>query len=155
MMKIWRFAIAGWLGCVGAISASTFNQGNAGNITINANQIDLRGSSSVRTQVDDQAKGNAGNISIKTQLLNIQEESQISSGTQGNGNAGNLTVQADNIILTGSDSEFATSLSSSVDERANGKGGDIDITTSTSAGSSVLSCVQNQLKKVILLQVLN
>ncbi|MEH1869358.1 MAG: filamentous hemagglutinin N-terminal domain-containing protein [Nostoc sp.] len=113
----------------GEISASTFNQGNAGNITINASQIDLRGSSSVRTQVDDEAKGNAGNISIKTQLLNVQEESQISSGTQGNGNAGNLTVKAENIILTGSDSESATGLISSVDEKANGQGGDIDITS--------------------------
>jgi filamentous hemagglutinin family protein len=113
----------------GQISASTFGQGNAGNIGINANLIDLRGSSSVRTQVDSEAKGNAGNISIKTQLLNVQEESQISSATQGNGNAGNLTVQADNIILTGSDSEFADGLLSSVDEGANGKGGDIDITT--------------------------
>ncbi len=113
----------------GQISASTFGQGNAGNIGINASQIDLRGSSSVRTQVDSEAKGNAGNISIKTQLLNLQEESQISSATQGNGNAGNLTVKADSIILTGSDSESATGLLSSVDEGANGKGGDIDITT--------------------------
>ncbi|MHC5823106.1 MAG: filamentous hemagglutinin N-terminal domain-containing protein, partial [Nostoc sp.] len=113
----------------GEISASTFNQGNAGNIGINAKQIDLRGSSDIRTQVESEAKGNAGNISIKTQLLNVQQESQISSATFGNGNAGNLTVQADNIFLTGSDSEFATGLVSSVGERANGKGGDIDITT--------------------------
>lgn len=112
----------------GEISAVTFNQGNAGNIGINANQIDLRGSSSVRTQVDDEATGNAGDISITTQLLNVQEESQISSGTQGNGNAGKLRVQADSIILTGSDSEIATGLISSVDDGANGKGGDIDIT---------------------------
>jgi filamentous hemagglutinin family protein len=113
----------------GEISASTFNQGNAGTITINANQVDLRGSSSIRTQVDDEATGDAGNISIKTQLLNVQEESQISSGTQGNGNAGKLTVQADSIILTGSDSQSATGLLSSVNEGANGQGGDIDITT--------------------------
>ncbi|WP_373525974.1 filamentous hemagglutinin N-terminal domain-containing protein [Nostoc sp.] len=113
----------------GEISAVTFNQGNAGTITINARSFDLRGSSSVRTQVDDEATGDAGDISITTQLLNVQEESQISSATQGNGNAGNLTVQADNIILTGSESEFATGLLSSVDEGANGQGGDIDITT--------------------------
>lgn len=113
----------------GAISAGTFNQGNGGNISINANQIDLRGSSSVITQVNDEANGNAGNISITTQLLNVQEESQISSATQGNGNAGKLTVQADSIILTGSDSELATGLLSSVDDGANGEGGDIDITT--------------------------
>ncbi|MEH2306876.1 two-partner secretion domain-containing protein [Nostoc sp.] len=113
----------------GEISASTFNQGNAGNIGINAEKIDLRGSSRIITQVDSEAKGNAGNINIKTQLLNVQEESQISSGTRGNGNAGNLTVKADNIILTGSDSESASSLTSSVDEKANGQGGDIDITT--------------------------
>ncbi|MEH2198539.1 two-partner secretion domain-containing protein [Nostoc sp.] len=113
----------------GEISASTFNQGNAGNIGINAKQIDLRGSSDIRTQVDSKAKGNAGNINIKTQLLNVQEQSQISSATNGNGNAGNLTVQADNIILTGSDGEFATGLISSVGERGNGKGGDVDVTS--------------------------
>ena len=113
----------------GEISAGTLNQGNAGNIGINASQIDLRGSSKILTQVNHQAKGNAGNISIKTQLLNVQEESQISSATFGNGNAGNLTVQADNIILTGSDSELLTGITSSVAERGNGKGGDIDITT--------------------------
>jgi filamentous hemagglutinin family protein len=113
----------------GAISASTFGQGNAGNIGINASQIDLRGNSDIRTQLDREAKGNAGNINIKTQLLNVQEQSQISSATQGNGDAGNLTVQANNIILTGSDSELLTGITSSVEERANGKGGDIDITT--------------------------
>jgi filamentous hemagglutinin family protein len=111
------------------ISAGTFNQGNGGDIGINAEQIDLRGSSKITTQVNGAAKGNAGNLSIKTQLLNVQEESQISSATFGNGNGGNLKVKADSIILTGSDSEFATGLLSSVDERANGKGGDIDITT--------------------------
>jgi filamentous hemagglutinin family protein len=113
----------------GQISAATFNQGNAGNITIHAEQMNLRGSSSIITQVDDKGTGNAGNINITTQLLNVQEQSQISSATQGNGSAGNLTIQADTIALTGSDSELATGLISSVDEGANGKGGDIDITT--------------------------
>jgi filamentous hemagglutinin family protein len=113
----------------GQISASMFNQGNGGNIGINAKQIDLRGSSVIITQVDDKAKGNAGNISIQTQLLNVQEESGISSATFGNGNAGNLTVKADNIILTGSNGGLFTGITSSVYEGANGKGGDIDITT--------------------------
>ncbi|MHC5833604.1 MAG: filamentous hemagglutinin, partial [Nostoc sp.] len=70
-----------------------------------------------------------GNISIKTQLLNVQEESEISSGTFGNGNAGNLTVKADNIILTGSDSGFLTGITSGVEEGGNGRGGDINITS--------------------------
>ena len=113
----------------GAISAATFNQGNAGNIRIAANRIDLRGSSNITTQVNDEATGNAGNLKIKTQLLNLQEESQVSSVTQGNGNGGNLTVEADTIILTGSESEFVTGLLSAVEDTGNGKGGDIDITT--------------------------
>ncbi|QIR41338.1 filamentous hemagglutinin N-terminal domain-containing protein [Tolypothrix sp. PCC 7910] len=112
---------------MGAVSATTFSQGNAGNIGIIAKQIDLRGISKIGTQVDSEAKGHAGNINIKTQLLNVQEESEISSATFGDGNAGNLTVQADNIILTGSNGEFASGLVSSVEEGANGKGGDIDI----------------------------
>ncbi|MGF2012977.1 filamentous hemagglutinin N-terminal domain-containing protein [Nostoc sp. DedVER01b] len=113
----------------GAISAATFNQGNGGDIGINANLIDLRGSSHIITQVDTEAKGNAGNISIQTQVLNVQEESGISSATFGNGNAGNLTVKADNISLIGSNDGLFTGITSSVYKEANGKGGDIDITT--------------------------
>ncbi|BAY09328.1 two-partner secretion domain-containing protein [Calothrix sp. NIES-2098] len=114
----------------GQISASTFNQGNAGNVFIDANQIDLRGQQTViLTVVDDEAKGDAGNINIKTQQLNLQGGAQISSGTQGNGNGGNLKVQADTINLTGSVDDQASSLTTSVDERANGKGGDIDVTS--------------------------
>ncbi|MEH1827017.1 MAG: filamentous hemagglutinin N-terminal domain-containing protein [Nostoc sp.] len=113
----------------GQISAGTFNQGNGGNVTINASQIDLGGNSKITTGVSSKATGNAGNISIKTQLLNVQGESEISSATFGNGDGGNLTIKADRIILTGSDSELLTGITSSVQERAKGKGGNIDITT--------------------------
>ncbi|BAY62367.1 filamentous hemagglutinin outer membrane protein [Calothrix brevissima NIES-22] len=113
----------------GQISAATFYQGNGGNVSINASQIDLDGNSKILTGVNSKATGNAGNINIKTQLLNVQEQSQISSSTFNNGDGGNLTIQADNIILTGSDSELGTGLLTAVDERANGKGGEIDITT--------------------------
>ncbi|MBD2237307.1 filamentous hemagglutinin N-terminal domain-containing protein [Aulosira sp. FACHB-113] len=113
----------------GEISAGTFNQGNGGNVTINASQIDLGGNSRIVTGVNSKATGNAGNINIKTQLLNVKEESEISSATFGNGDGGNLTIKADRIILTGSNSELLTGITSSVQERANGKGGDIDITT--------------------------
>jgi filamentous hemagglutinin family protein len=113
----------------GEISASTFSQGNAGDIGINANLIDLRGSSNISTQVNDEANGNAGNLNINTQKLNIEGDSRISLQTRANGNAGNLTIQADTIILTGSVNEQASNLTSSVAEGANGKGGDIDITT--------------------------
>ncbi len=113
----------------GQISAGTVSQGDAGNIGITANQIDLRGSSRILTQVDDEATGNAGNLSIKTQLLNVQEESQISSGSLGNGNGGDLKVEADTIILKGSDSEFPAGLLSSIGSTGKGKGSDMDITT--------------------------
>ncbi|MBP5971802.1 filamentous hemagglutinin N-terminal domain-containing protein [Brasilonema sp. CT11] len=109
----------------GQISALTANQGNAGSIAIRADQINLRGQNAFIT-TETQAKGDAGDISISTQSLNVQDGAQISSGTLGNGNAGNITVQAaDTIELAGSRS----GLFSSVEPIANGKGGNLNITT--------------------------
>lgn len=84
----------------GEISASTFNQGNAGDIAIRAAQIDLRGEkTAIRTQVDSEARGNGGNISINSDRLIVGDGAEVSSGTFGRGNAGNLTVNANQIKL--------------------------------------------------------
>ncbi len=110
----------------GQISAATFAQGNAGNVLINADQIDLHGESTgILTSVNDQATGNAGEIRINTQRLNLQDGADISSATFGNGNAGNLTIRANDITLNGVNSN----LLSSVNQGANGNGGTLNISS--------------------------
>ncbi|WP_230967101.1 two-partner secretion domain-containing protein [Nostoc sp. NZL] len=126
----------------GNISTSVLGgRGQGGNLVVRAtDSIDITGVGAERldgsfapsglfAEVQTRGIGSGGNISIQTQLLNVQEQSQISSATFGNGNAGNLTVQADNISLIGSNGGLFTGITSSVYEGANGKGGDIDITT--------------------------
>jgi filamentous hemagglutinin family protein len=106
----------------GAISASTFNQGNAGDIVIQANQIDLRGeNTAIRTQVDRKAKGNGGNLSIISDRLVVSDGAEVSSGTLGRGDGGNLTIQANQIELF--ESGGLLSLSSS------GNAGDLTLNT--------------------------
>ncbi|MEH2239188.1 hypothetical protein [Nostoc sp.] len=88
----------------------------------------MRDTAEISSAVGEKANGRGGDIDITTKNIDIRDNAAILSGTFGNGNAGNLRVQADNIILTGSDNESFTGITSSVQKRANGKGGDIDIT---------------------------
>ncbi|GJD15791.1 hypothetical protein RIVM261_007470 [Rivularia sp. IAM M-261] len=112
----------------GQISAAIFATGNAGNILINAGQIDLRGfPSRISTEVYEKAVGNAGDIRINTQRLNLQDGADISSTTSGNGSAGNLTIQARDIVFNGA----ASRLLSSVEETANGNGGTVNINSNS------------------------
>jgi large exoprotein involved in heme utilization and adhesion len=84
----------------GEISASTFNQGNAGDIAIRAAQIDLRGENTfITTTVQRKATGNGGNININSDRLIVGDGAEVSSGTLGRGDAGNLTVNANQIEL--------------------------------------------------------
>jgi large exoprotein involved in heme utilization and adhesion len=106
----------------GAISASTFNQGNAGDIAVHAAQVDLRGeNTAIRTQVDSKAKGNGGNLSIISDRLLVGDGAEVSSGTLGRGDGGNLTIQANQIELF--ESGGLLSLSSS------GNAGDLTLNT--------------------------
>lgn len=96
------------------ISTATRGKGNAGNLTINASDsVELSGFSGIATQVvldTSQAKpqpdgtvvipettGRGGNLTVSTRQLLI-EDSQINASTRGQGNAGNIIVNASEII---------------------------------------------------------
>ncbi|WP_013323604.1 filamentous hemagglutinin N-terminal domain-containing protein [Gloeothece verrucosa] len=121
------------------IGANTFGAGNAGTLTIKANQIDLIGESNLGgsglfTVVTPLATGNGGNLSITTNNLSVVGGAQISVGTFGSGNAGILTVNASKIEIIGISSLFQNTPSSilaNVENQATGKGGQIAITTNS------------------------
>ncbi|MEM9925352.1 MAG: filamentous hemagglutinin N-terminal domain-containing protein [Cyanobacteria bacterium P01_D01_bin.50] len=84
------------------ISTTTFSQGLAGNLTVNASEsVELSGTSTglfAQTQAD----GNAGDLRIDTKRLILEEGSQISTTTFSQGLAGNLTVNAsESVKLSG------------------------------------------------------
>ena len=128
----------------GQLNASTSGQGNAGNISLNVSDaVTIAGFtvvdeettrfSNVTNQVFEGAKGNAGNIEIKVRSLSLEDGAEIDNSTSGQGNAGQVTINAsDTISVDGEDSEgFVSGLFSAVNSEAEGDAGGININTSS------------------------
>ena len=121
----------------GRVSASTFGQGNAGEININASDtISVDGetpdgsSSFIESTVRATGVGDSGGIDIKTSKLSLTQGGRVSASTFGEGNAGEITIDASgNISVEGKGSE---EFPSGIYSRAAGVGdsGGIDIKTS-------------------------
>lgn len=118
-----------------AISNSTAGKGNAGDININAHNNVTLSNSKVGSDVSDTGLGNGGTIQVTTGSLSVTNGAQISSTTNGHGNAGNININArDNITIAGFEGKFGSQVSSLGLSSAIGNGGDIRIT----AGSLLL-----------------
>ncbi len=103
----------------------------AGDIEINATEaINLTDDSFIDNSVLDGAKGKGGDVNITTGSLSLTKGAQVNTDTVGQGDAGNVRIQAtDAVLFDGVDSNSLSSgSSSSVDTEAVGKGGDINIT---------------------------
>ncbi len=98
---------------------------NAGNITINARDIKIDGDNSGLFTELSSGKGKAGDIEIATNSLSVTNGAYLFSLTNGQGNAGNMTINARDRI-TFDERSFAFT---SVDTKAIGNGGNIQITT--------------------------
>ena len=109
------------------ISASTFGEGNAGNLTINATDlIEILGDSLVVSNVNPTAIGNSGEVNIQTRKLTVADGAQILADTFGEGNAGNLTITATDLIEVSGTQSF---ISAGVNEQATGNSGNLNIQT--------------------------
>jgi filamentous hemagglutinin family protein len=126
------------------IATGTFGRGNAGNIRITANEsIVLTGKTSDGTpsRIDNEVKptgiGNSGNIFIKTDRLFGLNGASISTSTVGNGNAGNVNIEANRVVLKSDvlGDYVNTRILSAVLQGGKGSGGDVNIRT----GSLLLS----------------
>ncbi|HIK45530.1 MAG TPA: hypothetical protein IGR64_11700, partial [Leptolyngbyaceae cyanobacterium M65_K2018_010] len=98
------------------IGTFTLGEGNAGEVTIVAKNLELDGvrveigadgqpilqsSSSIFSAVGPGAEGNGGLISIATDTLTIRNSGQIRTSSDGIGNAGSIAIQADAITING------------------------------------------------------
>ncbi len=84
------------------VSNATLGPGNGGDITINAENnldIDVSDIGTGAFVVEPGVLGAAGNINITTRELKIDNESRISTSTQGEGNAGDVNIQAKSFSL--------------------------------------------------------
>ena len=122
----------------GAVSASTFGNGNAGAITINALvTISADGKSSeginsgITSRVGESGVGNSGELDITTTDLLLTQGGAVSASTLGTGDAGAVTINASGTISAdGKDRDgFSSGITSRVEESGVGNSGEITITT--------------------------
>lgn len=99
----------------GQLSTTTFGEGNAGPISIVADDIEITGQSpdefffsGIFAFTDLFALGDGGDVTLKTQTLLLDEGAEISTTTFGDGNAGSLGIQAQDIVLSGNSGLFAS-----------------------------------------------
>ncbi|NET31578.1 MAG: filamentous hemagglutinin N-terminal domain-containing protein, partial [Cyanothece sp. SIO1E1] len=120
------------------IRSFNFGQGNSGNLTIQASEsVKLRGSdvdgigSTLLTEVTRNASGNAGNINLVTRQLVLEDGAQISSLNLGQGNSGDVAIQASELItLEGISGNGAFSaIATQVFSGALGDAGDVTLAT--------------------------
>ncbi len=121
----------------GQVSASTYGAGNAGNVTVRADSVQLIGASSIDPQSrstllsETYSTGAAGNLTINTRELLVQNGAYVGARTYSAGNAGNLTVNANSVQLTGNSPRGAASALIVTSEKpATGAGGNLTINTS-------------------------
>jgi filamentous hemagglutinin family protein len=109
-----------------ALVASTRGQGNAGNVIINArNTVSFDGiRSSAFSTVEENSIGKGGDIRITTGSLSVTNGAGLLVNTDGQGNAGNVIIDARDTVSFNGGHAFST-----VEENSIGKGGDIRITT--------------------------
>ena len=119
-----------------AINATTFSTGNAGDLNILAREVELVGGaagvgpSALFANVEADATGNGGNIQVETERLLISEGAQIAAITLGAGNAGELSIRASDIELSGtSPGGNPGGLLANVEVDATGNGGSIQVET--------------------------
>ncbi|MHC5745457.1 MAG: two-partner secretion domain-containing protein [Nostoc sp.] len=114
------------------LSASTYGQGNAGNVNVKATgAVNIAGekngfSSGIDSKVYTGTVGNGGNITIDSGDFSLRDGAQLQASTYGQGNAGNVTVGAKNAV-----SLEGASILSAVEAGGVGKGGNIDINAAT------------------------
>ena len=119
------------------ISTATFGSGDAGNLNIRANTVELEGFSASfgrgsSLSVTTEGEGNGGNLTLISDSLAISGGAEISTSTFGSGNAGNLNIQANAIELQGGAAEAGSSgVFANAEAQSTGDGGNLNIETNS------------------------
>jgi filamentous hemagglutinin family protein len=97
------------LGAGGTITANTLGEGNAGSISIRANNLEVRDAvtdssgsrSGISSAVEQGAVGNGGDIEIVASNLGLIDGGAITVDALGQGNAGNIKINSQQIKVAG------------------------------------------------------
>lgn len=128
----------------GVITTGTLGKGDAGSVFIKADIISIDGqgsdpdpnrnfkffSSGVYNRVQEGSEGNPGTINIVTELLSATNGGVITTSTEGKGDGGRVTINADSVTLSGVGADGTSSgILTSTEPGAVGKGGEITVNT--------------------------
>jgi filamentous hemagglutinin family protein len=113
----------------GQIASSTFGSGDAGQVTIKAGRLHAAGDLSlIESTAAEGSTGAAGQVTVTTRELELHDGSQIASSTFGSGDAGQVTVTADHLLVTGTDmAGYSSGIFSSTNPGSTGAGGAVTI----------------------------
>jgi len=119
------------------IASSTFSQGDAGEINIQAKNVKIDEGSSHYSRISSSAEvgstGNAGLINIYTSdTLDILDGGIISSYTTSIGNAGEININTSKLLIDGEGSSNWTEISSNAYAGSSGNAGKINIVVNAS-----------------------
>jgi large exoprotein involved in heme utilization and adhesion len=112
----------------GLVFSGNEGQGQGGDIQIYSNNVSLVNGGSLRTRLRGTGQGKGGDIDIGTGTFTATGGSQLDAITEGQGDAGNIRLNASNRILfqgVNSNGQAVSGASSSVQAGARGNGGDI------------------------------
>ncbi|QDL08286.1 hypothetical protein DP114_10580 [Brasilonema sennae CENA114] len=122
------------------INAITFGAGKGGNLSVDAQDVQIIGRSAngqdgsgLFASTTPNSTGNAGDLTIKTNTLLVRDGAQVGTGTFGAGKGGNLSVDAQDVQIIGrsSNGRFGSGLFASAQLNSTGNVGDLTIKTNT------------------------
>ncbi|BAZ22332.1 filamentous hemagglutinin outer membrane protein [Kalymmatonema gypsitolerans NIES-4073] len=105
------------------MTANIFGQGNAGDIVIDArDRVFLSNDARIINSIQDKGIGSGGNIRINTGSLSLSDDAAMRTYTSGQGNAGDVIINARDQVSLDNDSDITSAAESS-------NGGNIRINT--------------------------
>ncbi|NEQ19313.1 MAG: S-layer family protein [Microcoleus sp. SIO2G3] len=120
------------------VSASTFGAGKGGSLSVDAQDVQIIGTSAdgrfpsrLSASATPNSTGNAGDLTIKTNTLLVRDGAQVSASTFGEGKGGSLSVDAQDVQIIGisANGQYPSVLSASTE--STGDAGDLTIKTNT------------------------
>ncbi|MBO3457340.1 S-layer family protein [Aetokthonos hydrillicola Thurmond2011] len=111
------------------INSSTFQRGNAGNVSVFAkDSVVLDNGYIVSNIQSEEGIGKGGSLNINAGSVALMNGAQVNAFTRGHGDAGNVTITArDTVLFDGFSDGFPSAAFSSVEATGVGNGGSINI----------------------------
>jgi filamentous hemagglutinin family protein len=118
----------------GQIASGTSAQGNAGQITVQADRVLIEGTNSttgatslISSSAQAGSAGRGGTVTVVAKELELRNGGQIFNGTSAQGDGGQITVQADRVLVSGTWDRYPSAIASTAESDSTGVAGTVAI----------------------------